>query len=102
MTSEERFQLIEHQLGEVSARMVKLSEADEESRAAGKRTDARIEKLAALATQTAASIIDHDEQIDKLVKVAQTQQQQWATLTTELQAIRREFQAYLTTVLPKQ
>lgn len=66
------------------------------------RIESNLEKLAMLATQTAASVIAHDEQIDKLVKVAATQQQQWATLTTELQGLRREFQAYLTTIHPRQ
>ncbi len=72
MTPEERFERIEHltagiaeerrkdreeykalwrdtqrQLNEVSARLVQLSEADEEARAADKRLEARIEQLAA-------------------------------------------------------
>jgi chromosome segregation ATPase len=71
MTTEERFERIEHltagiaeerrkdreeykalwrdtqrQLNEVSARLVQLSEADEEARAADKRLEARIEQLA--------------------------------------------------------
>jgi hypothetical protein len=71
MTTEERFDRIEHltagiaeerrkdrdeykalwrdtqrQLNEVSARLVQLSEADEEARAADKRLEARIEQLA--------------------------------------------------------
>lgn len=66
------------------------------------RIERNLEKLAMLAASTAASVIAHDEQIDKLVKVAQTQQQQWASLTEELQGLRREFQAYLTTIHPRQ
>lgn len=59
------------------------------------RIETNLEKLTALTTAIAASVIAHDEQIDKLVQVAQTQQQQWEQL-------RREFQAYLTTIHPRQ
>ena len=54
-----------------------------------------------LATSTVASVIAHDDQIDKLVKVAQTQQQQWESLRAELAQLHREFQAYLTTIHPR-
>jgi chromosome segregation ATPase len=66
------------------------------------RIEANLERLAMLATSTAASVIAHDEQIDKLVKVAQTQQQQWESLRGELAQLHREFQAYLTTIHPRQ
>jgi cell division protein FtsB len=73
------------------------------------RIEANLERLAMLATSTAASVIAHDEQIDKLVKVAQTQQQQWESLKQQWESLRgelaqlhREFQAYLTTIHPRQ
>jgi chromosome segregation ATPase len=62
------------------------------------RIEADLEKLARLATATAASVLEHDGQIDKLVKVAQTQQGQWESLRAELAQLHREFQAYLTTI----
>ena len=65
------------------------------------RIEANLEKLAMLATSTVASVIAHDDQIDKLVKVAQTQPQQWESLRAELAQLHREFQAYLTTIHPR-
>ena len=89
MTPEERFERIEHltagiaeerpkdreeykalwrdtqrQLNEVSARLVQLSEADEEARAADRRLEARIEQLA---NESRAANKQLEERIEMLV-----------------------------------
>ena len=89
MTTEERFERIEHltagiaeerrkdreeykalwrgaqrQLNEVSARLVQLSEADEEARAADRRLEARIEQLA---NESRAANKQLEERIEMLV-----------------------------------
>jgi len=43
----------------------------------------------------AASIASHDVQIERLIQVAEMQQQRWEQL-------QREWQAYLTTIHPRQ
>ena len=81
MTSKDRIDRIE-------ANIDKLTSAN-----AG--TQANLERLATVTATIAQSVAAHDEQIEKLVAVAEIQQQEWAQL-------RREFQAYLTTIHPSQ
>jgi DNA-binding transcriptional MerR regulator len=70
MTSEERLDSkalwrdTQRQLNEVSARLVQLSEADEEARAADRRLEARIEQLAA---ESRAANKQLEERIETLV-----------------------------------
>jgi hypothetical protein len=66
------------------------------------RIEVNLEKLTLLATSVAQSVVAHDEQTEKLVQVAKTQQQQWESLRAELAQLHREFQAYLTTIHPRQ
>jgi ABC-type transporter Mla subunit MlaD len=59
------------------------------------RIESNLEKLTQVTATIAASVASHDDQIEQLIKVAQSQQQQWAQL-------QREFQTYLTTIHPRQ
>jgi nitrate reductase NapAB chaperone NapD len=59
------------------------------------RTEANLEKLTTVTAAIAATVAAHDDQIGKLIAVAEKQQHDWEQL-------RREFQAYLTTIYPRQ
>jgi hypothetical protein len=74
MTTEERFKLIE---------------------TTQERTAQNLDRLAQVTTAIAESVAAHDDQIEKLVAVAEIQQQRWEQL-------QREWQAYLTTIHPRQ
>ena len=58
-------------------------------------TAANLEKLAQVTSTIAASVAAHDEQIEQLIKAAEINREEWAQL-------RHEFQAYLTTIHPRQ
>jgi hypothetical protein len=73
------------------------------------RIERNLEKVAELAHAIGASVIAHDGQIDKLLQAAQAHGEQIAQLARTQQEqqkqweqLRREFQAYLTTVHPRQ
>ena len=74
MTTEERFKLIE---------------------TTQERTAQNLDRLAQITTAIAESVAAHDNQIEKLVAVAEIQQQRWEQL-------QREWQAYLPTIHPRQ
>jgi hypothetical protein len=88
MTSEDRIDRIETTLE-------KLSYANADAQAANAATQANLERLATVTATIAESVAAHDEQIEKLVAVAEIQQQRWEQL-------QREWQAYLTTIHPRQ
>ena len=60
--------------------------------AAQEKTAANLDRLAQV-VDTIATM--HGDQIDKLIKVAEIQQQRWEQL-------QRDWQAYLTTIHPRQ
>jgi hypothetical protein len=74
MTTEERFKLIE---------------------TTQERTAQNLDRLAQVTTAIAESVAAHDDQIERLVAVAEIQQQRWEQL-------QREWQAYLTTIRARQ
>jgi parvulin-like peptidyl-prolyl isomerase len=57
--------------------------------------DANLEKLAQVTASFAARVAANDERIEKLIQAIEMDQQQWEQL-------RREWQAYLTTIHPRQ
>jgi hypothetical protein len=59
------------------------------------RTETNLDRLTQVTASIAASVAAHDDQIEKLLLVAERNHQEWEQL-------RREFQAYLTTIHPKQ
>jgi len=63
--------------------------------AANAGTQANLDRLTQVTATIAESVVAHDEQIEKLVAIAEIERQEWAQL-------RREFQAYLTTIHPRQ
>ena len=62
---------------------------------ANSATQSNLDRLAQVTSTIADSVVAHDDEIDKLVTVAKIQQQKWEQL-------RREWQAYLTTIHPRQ
>jgi hypothetical protein len=66
------------------------------------RIESNLEKVANLALAIGTSVNAHDEQIAKLVKIAQKQHQLWEQQQKRWEQLEREFQAYLTTVHPRQ
>jgi uncharacterized coiled-coil protein SlyX len=58
-------------------------------------TQQAITNLTQVTATMAASVAAHDEQIDRLIHVAEIQQQKWEQL-------QREWQAYLSTIPPRQ
>jgi ABC-type transporter Mla subunit MlaD len=75
-------------LDRIEATLEKLSDANA-------ATQANLERLATVTATIAESVAAHDGQIEKLVAVAEIQQQRWEQL-------QREWQAYLTTIHPRQ
>jgi ABC-type transporter Mla subunit MlaD len=63
--------------------------------AANAGTQANLDRLVTVTATIAELIAAHDEQIVKLVAIVEIERQEWAEL-------RREFQAYLTTIHPRQ
>ena len=59
------------------------------------RTEANLEKLTEVTATIAASVAAHDDQIEALIHAAELNRQEWEQL-------RKEFQAYLTTIHPRQ
>ena len=59
------------------------------------RIETNLEKLTQVTGALAASITAHDDQIENLLHIAEIQQQRWEQL-------QREWQAYLTTIHPRQ
>ena len=95
MKTNERLERIETNLekltqanGATQANLDKLSQANG-------TTQANLDKLSQVMATIAASVVAHDDQIEKLLQAIAIGQQEWAQL-------RREFQAYLTTIHPRQ
>ena len=59
------------------------------------RIETNLEKLTQVTGALAASITAHDDQIENLLHIAEIQQQRWEQL-------QREWQAYLTTIHPRE
>lgn len=59
------------------------------------RIESNLERLSEATATIAASVAAHDDQIEKLIHLAEIQQQRWEQL-------QREWQAYLTTIHPRQ
>jgi hypothetical protein len=58
-------------------------------------TAANLDKLTQVTAAIAASVAARDEQIESFIRAAEINRQKWEQL-------RREFQAYLTTIHPRQ
>jgi hypothetical protein len=58
------------------------------------RTEANLDRLAQVVGTIAASAAAHDDQIEKLVQISEENSRNWEQL-------RREWQAYLNTIHPK-
>jgi len=58
-------------------------------------TEQRIERIEAALERLTATVAAHDDQIAKILTIAEAQQDQWEQL-------QREWQAYLTTIHPRQ
>jgi hypothetical protein len=59
------------------------------------RIETNLEKLTQVTGALAPSITAHDDQIENLLHIAELQQERWEQL-------QREWQAYLTTIHPRQ
>jgi hypothetical protein len=63
--------------------------------------DERVDRLTGVVESLAASVVAHDDQIEKLITVAEQTQTKIAALTEQVANTERQWQAYLTT-LPRQ
>jgi hypothetical protein len=59
------------------------------------RIEANLDRVTQVTATIAAAVAAHDEQIENLIRVAEIQQTKWEQL-------QREWQAYLTTIHPRQ
>ena len=81
-------------LDRIEAALDKLTEANASTSQLTSQTAANLDKLSQVTATLAASVAAH-ERIERLVEIAEIQQQRWEQL-------QREWQAYLTTIHPRQ
>jgi hypothetical protein len=77
MTTEERFERLEHVTANTAANLDKLSQV----------TASTLDKLSQVTAAIAASVAAHDDQIEKLIQVAEIERREWAQLRREFQPI---------------
>lgn len=62
----------------------------------------RFERIENILAAVAANVAAHDDQIEGLIKVAESQREGLAELKDRMDQLSRDWQAYLTTIHPKQ
>jgi hypothetical protein len=64
-------------------------------------TEEKIERLTGVVESLAASVVAHDNQIEKLIVIAEKHATESAEQKEEIRQLVREWQAYLRTIRPQ-